>query len=54
MMHAGKCKKCGREDWDPEGKRNNELTLVVKPHLLYGVNVGITFTSSALEKRMAS
>ena len=28
-----------QREWDPEGRRNNELTLVVKPHLLYGVNV---------------
>ena len=41
MMRAGKRKKRGREDWDPEGRRNNEFTLVVKPHLLYGVNVTI-------------
>ena len=41
MMHAGKCKKRDREDWDQEGRRNNELTLVIKPHLLYGVNVAI-------------
>ena len=34
MMHAGKCQKHGREEWDPEGGgQNNELTFVVKPHL---------------------
>ena len=41
-MHAGKCNVCSKEVGTQRGrKKNNELTHVVKPHLLSGVNVAI-------------
>ena len=38
-MHAGKCNVCSKEVGTQRGRKNNELTHVVKPHLLSGVNV---------------
>ena len=40
-MHAGKCNVCSKEVGTQRGRKNNELTHVVKPHLLSGVNVAI-------------
>ena len=41
IMHAGKCHVCSKEVGTQRGRRNNVFTLVVKPHLLSGVNVVI-------------